>query len=37
MWENLQLDEPYATVARNLDALVKSKPVVDVLSLVIMN
>lgn len=30
MWENLQLDEPYATVARNLDALVKSKPVVDV-------
>lgn len=27
MWENLQLD---ATVARNLDALVKSKPVVDV-------
>lgn len=26
MWENLQLDEPYATVARNLDALVKSKP-----------
>lgn len=24
MWENLQLDEPYATVARNLDALVKS-------------
>lgn len=29
MWENLQLDEPYATVARNLDALVKSKPVVD--------
>lgn len=25
MWENLQLDEPYATVARNLDALVKSK------------
>lgn len=30
MWESLQLDEPYATVARNLDALVKSKPVVDV-------
>lgn len=30
MWENLQLDEPYATVARNLDALVKSKSVVDV-------
>ena len=30
MWENLQLDEPYATVARNLDALVKSKPIVDV-------
>lgn len=29
MWENLQLDEPYATVARNLDALVKSKPVED--------
>lgn len=25
MWENLQLDEPYATVARNLDALVKIK------------
>lgn len=24
------MDEPYATVARNLDALVKSKPVVDV-------
>lgn len=30
MWEDLQLDEPYATVARNLDALVKSKSVVDV-------
>lgn len=30
MWENLQLAEPYTTVAKNLDALVKSKPVVDV-------
>lgn len=30
MWENLQLAEPYTTVAKNLDVLVKSKPVVDV-------
>lgn len=30
IWDSLVLDEPYATVARNLAQLVKSKPVCDV-------
>lgn len=30
LWDSLVLDEPYATVARNLAQLVKSKPVCDV-------
>lgn len=30
IWENLNLEEPYATVAKNLDALVRANAVRDV-------